>query len=187
MNEKNKISEEMIINKVIINDDSDNESIEDKENVEYTSDYDIEYDNHSDYDADEKELELYNEMMDYTDNKGCNINDDSDNESIQDEDVNVEYTIDDDIEYDDHSDDDANEREIALYNEIMDYTHDEGCVINDKISDIDDDECQYCDWNSNLPQSHVIHCIYCPIIVSIYDTYIDDDGEIFYTLKTINK
>jgi len=110
--------------------------------------------------------------------------DESDNESIQDEDVNVEYTIYDDIEYDNHSDEDADEREIALYNEMMDYTHDEGCVINDKISDIDDDECQYCNWNSNLPQSHVLYCIYCPIVVSVYDTYIDDDGEIFYTLKS---
>lgn len=94
-----------------------------------------------------------------------------------------EYTI-DDIEYDNHSDEDADEREKALYNEMMDYTHDERCVINDKISDIDDDECQYCNWNSNLPQSHVLYCIYCPIVVSVYDTYIDDDGEIFYTLKS---
>ena len=182
MNENNKISEEMIINKVIINDDYDNESIDEEENVEYTSDYDIEYDNHSDYDADEKELELYNEMMVYTDNKGCNINDESDNESIQD--VNVEYTIYDDIEYDNHSDEDADEKELQLYNEMMLYTNNKECTINDKISDIDDDECHYCDWNSNLPQSHVIHCIYCPIVVSAYDTYIDDDGEIFYTLKS---
>ena len=38
--------------------------------------------------------------------------------------------------------------------------------------------CAWCGWCYEFPDSHVMHCPFCPDVRSRYEVWVDDDGEL---------